>query len=155
MDSYDRKVQKKGTSGFFVAVPSPIAHALGIEKGSTVRFWSVNGKAVFKPVAPDGLTKKDMIDIDKYEEAVRGIREELRAGTVGRGRRSARQAPGGSQPAKGGQKGPGPGSSHAAGGTSHAVREGQESEPRSGGQAPGGGRRPRSNAERLQRLRIG
>ena len=67
--AYDRKVQKKGTSGFFVAVPSPIAYALGIEKGTTVRFWSVNGKAAFKPIALDGPTEKDVADIEGREEA--------------------------------------------------------------------------------------
>ena len=69
MKAYDRKVQKKGTSGFFVTVPAPIAYALGIDKGTTVRFWSVNGKAVFKPIAPGGLTEKDVADIEGREEA--------------------------------------------------------------------------------------
>ena len=64
VDAYDRKVQKKGSGGFIVAVPPRIANALGIDKGVTVRFWSVNGKAVFKPAAPDGLTPEDGADID-------------------------------------------------------------------------------------------
>ena len=66
---YDRRVQKKESGGLIVSVPYQIAYALGIGKGTTVRFWSVNGKAVFKPIAPDGLTEKDVADIDGYEEA--------------------------------------------------------------------------------------
>ena len=69
MDVYDRKVQKKKTSGFFVAVPAPIAYALGIEKGTTVRFWSLNGKAAFKPIELDGPTEKDVADVEGREEA--------------------------------------------------------------------------------------
>ena len=67
--AYDRKVQKKGTSGFFVAVPAPIAYALGIDKCTTVRFWSVNGKVAFKPITLDGPTEKDVADIEGCEEA--------------------------------------------------------------------------------------
>lgn len=126
--AYDRKVQKKGTSGFFVAIPSPIAYALGIEKGSIVRFWSVNGKFIAKPVSVDGLTKKDLADADKYEEAVRGIREELRAGTIGR-------------PA-----GNGTGSGPAAE-PDHLGQEDTSPDRRRGN-------RPLSNAERLKRLSI-
>ena len=132
MEAYDRKVQKKGASGFFVAIPSPIVHALGIEKGRTVRFWAVNGKAVFKPVSADGLTKKDVADVDKYEEAVRGIREELKAGTIGRS---------GSQGGK-------PGNRQSA--TTKPDHLGQEA-VRPGGRP---GNRPLSNAERLKRLSI-
>ena len=132
MEAHDRKVQKKGTSGFFVAIPSPIVHALGIEKGRTVRFWAVNGKAVFKPVSADGLTKKDVADVDKYEEAVRGIREELKAGTIGRpggrGKRPENRQPATTEPDHPGQE---------------AVRPGS-----------GQGNRPLSNAERLKRLSI-
>ena len=69
MSVYDRRVQKKESGGLIVSVPYQIAYALGIGKGTTVRFWSVNGKAVFKPIAPDGLTEKDVVDIDGYEEA--------------------------------------------------------------------------------------
>ena len=69
MSVYDRRVQKKESGGLIVSVPYQIAYALGIGKGTTVRFWSVNGKAVFKPIAPDGLTEKDMADIGEYEEA--------------------------------------------------------------------------------------
>ena len=69
MDVYDRRVQKKESGGLIVSVPYQIAYALGIGKGTTVRFWSVNGKAVFKPIAPSGLTEKDVADIDGYEEA--------------------------------------------------------------------------------------
>ena len=126
--AYDRKVQKKGTSGFFVAIPSPIAYALGIEKGSTVRFWSVNGKFIAKPVSVDGLTKKDLADADKYEEAVRGIREELRAGTIGR--------PGGRRPGN-----------RQAAEPDHLGQEDTSPDRRRGN-------RPLSNAERLKRLSI-
>ena len=66
---YDRRVQKKESGGLIVSVPYQIAYALGIGKGTTVRFWSVNGKAVFKPIAPGGLAEKDMADIGEYEEA--------------------------------------------------------------------------------------
>ena len=62
MSVYDRRVQKKESGGFVVSVPYQTAYALGIGKGTTVRFWSVNGKAVFMPVAPGGLTK-DVADI--------------------------------------------------------------------------------------------
>ncbi len=138
--AYDRKVQKKGTSGFFVAIPSPIAYALGIEKGSIVRFWSVNGKFIAKPVSVDGLTKKDLADADKYEEAVRGIREELRAGTIGR---------------PGGAAGDGTGSGQADG----RRPENRQAEPDHLGQEDTSpdrrrGSRPLSNAERLKRLSI-
>lgn len=131
MKAYDRKVQKKGTSGFFVAIPSPIAYALGIEKGSIVRFWSVNGKFIAKPVSVDGLTKKDLADADKYEEAVRGIREELRAGTIGRPGRAV---------------GNGTGSGPAAE-PDHLGQEDTSPDRRRGN-------RPLSNAERLKRLSI-
>ena len=67
MSVYDRRGRKKESGGFVVSVPAPIAYALGIGKGTTVRFWSVNGKAVFKPIAPSGLTEKDMADIGEYE----------------------------------------------------------------------------------------
>lgn len=143
VDAYDRKVQKKKTSGFFVAVPSPIAHALGIEKGRTVRFWAVNGKAVFKPISSDGLTKKDVADIDRYEDAVREIREELKAGAVG----SGPAGPGGgaagdtgSAPAAAGREPAGQGA-----GQINGAPAGRGSADRSG---------PRSNSERLQRLRL-
>ena len=69
MKAYDRKVQKKESGGLIVSVPYQIAYALGIGKGTTVRFWSVNGKAVFKPIAPGGLTEKDVADIEGCEEA--------------------------------------------------------------------------------------
>ena len=69
MSVYDRRVQKKESGGLIVSVPYQIAYALGIGKGTTVRFWSVNGKAVFKPIAPGGPTEKDVADIGKYEEA--------------------------------------------------------------------------------------
>ena len=69
MNIYDRRVQKKESGGFVVSIPYQIAYALGIDKGTTVRFWSVNGKAVFKPIAPGGLTEKDMADIEGREEA--------------------------------------------------------------------------------------
>jgi len=127
MQAYDRRVQKKKTSGFFVAIPSPIAYALGIEKGSTVRFWSVNGKIIVKPVSVDGLTKKDLADADKYEEAVRNIREELKAGTIGR--------PGGK-----------PGSRPPAE-QDHLGQDDTSPDRRRGS-------RPLSNAERLKRLSI-
>ena len=65
MDIYDRRVQKKESGGLIVSVPYQIAYALGIGKGTTVRFWSVNGKAAFKPIAPGGLTK-DVADIGEY-----------------------------------------------------------------------------------------
>ena len=68
MKTYDRKMQKKGNSGFFVAIPSPIAYALGIDKGTTVRFWSVNGKAAFKPIALDGPTEEDLAYTERCEE---------------------------------------------------------------------------------------
>ena len=69
MSVYDRRVQKKESGGLIVSVPYQIAYALGIGKGTTVRFWSVNGKAVFKPIAPGGLTEKDVADIEGREEA--------------------------------------------------------------------------------------
>ena len=127
VDFHDRKVQKKGTSGFFVAIPSPIAHALGIQKGRTVRFWSVNGKAVFKPVSADGLTKKDVADIDKYEEAVREIREELQAGAAG---------------------------GRAGGGAVPDPPGGAEIRPAGPGPKTSGRRPPLSNAERLRKLSL-
>ena len=101
MKAYDRKVQKKKTSGFFVAVPAPIAYALGIEKGTTVRFWSVNGKAAFKPIALDSPTK-DVADIEGREEAnpgpdpVRGQtppRARCRCPDGGEGRPGVREEP--------------------------------------------------------------
>ena len=142
--AYDRKVQKKGTSGFFVAIPSPIAYALGIEKGSIVRFWAVNGKFIAKPVSVDGLTKKDLADADKYEEAVRGIREELRAGTIGRPGGAARDGAGSGQP---GGRGGKPGKLPPAAEQDHLGQE-----DTSLGRRPGN--RPLSNAERLKRLSI-
>ena len=69
MDVYYRKVQKKESGGLIVSVPYPIAYALGIDKGTTVRFWSVNGKAAFRPVTLDGPTEKDVADIEGYGEA--------------------------------------------------------------------------------------
>ena len=140
--AYDRKVQKKGTSGFFVAIPSPIAYALGIEKGSIVRFWSVNGKFIAKPVSVDGLTKKDLADADKYEEAVRGIREELRAGTIGRPGGAAGDGTGSGQ--AGGRR---PGDRPAAAEPDHLGQEDTSPDRRRGS-------RPLSNAERLKRLSI-
>ena len=141
--AYDRKVQKKGTSGFFVAIPSPIAYALGIEKGSIVRFWSVNGKFIAKPVSVDGLTKKDLADADKYEEAVRGIREELRAGTIGRPGGAAGDGAGSGQT---GGRGGKPGNRPAAE-QDHLGQEDTSPDRRRGN-------RPLSNAERLKRLSI-
>ena len=141
MQAYDRRVQKKKTSGFFVAIPSPIAYALGIEKGSTVRFWSVNGKIIVKPVSVDGLTKKDLADADKYEEAVRNIREELKAGTIGRPGVAARDGTG--SEVSGGQR---PGSRPPAE-QDHLGQEDTSPDRRRGS-------RPLSNAERLKRLSI-
>ena len=141
VQAYDRKVQKKGTSGFFVAIPSPIAYALGIEKGSIVRFWSVNGKFIAKPVSVDGLTKKDLVDADKYEEAVRGIREELRAGTIGRPGRTAKDGTGYGQP---GDRRPG---NRAPDEPDHLGQEDTSPDSKRGN-------RPLSNAERLKRLSI-
>lgn len=137
VDSYDRKVQKKGNSGLFVAVPPPIAHALGIQKGKTVRFWSINGKAVFKPVSSDGLTKKDMADVDKYEEAVMEIREELKAVAGGRTRAGGRSK------------------TRAAGQEPPPAEIQSPPRPRTEGTRPvPAGKRPMSNSERLQRLRL-
>ena len=143
MDAYDRRVQKKETGGYIVSIPYQIVYALGIGKGTTVRFWSVNGKMIVKPISPDGLTKKDLADADKYEEAVRGIREELRSGTIGR--------PGGgtgdgavSDPA--GRPGGKPGNRPAAE-QDHLGQEDTSPDRRRGN-------RPLSNAERLKRLSI-
>ena len=80
MSVYDRRVQKKEDGGFVVSVPYQIAYALGIGKGTTVRFWSVNGKAAFKPIAPGGLTK-DVADIGEY-----GVSGESRGQTRPRAR---------------------------------------------------------------------
>ena len=140
MQAYDRRVQKKKTSGFFVAIPSPIAYALGIEKGSTVRFWSVNGKFIVKPVSVDGLTKKDLADADKYEEAVRNIREELKAGTIGRPGVAAGDGTGSAPP--GGKPGNRPPAEQ-----DHLGQEDTSPDRRRGN-------RPLSNAERLKRLSI-
>ena len=140
MQAYDRRVQKKKTSGFFVAIPSPIAYALGIEKGSTVRFWSVNGKIIVKPVSVDGPTKKDLADADKYEEAVRNIREELKAGTIGRPGVAAGDGTGSAPP--GGKPGNRPPVEQ-----DHLGQEDTSPDRRRGS-------RPLSNAERLKRLSI-
>ena len=64
MDIYDRRVQKKESGGLIVSVPYQIAYALGIGKGTTVRFWLVNGKVLFKPIVLDGPTEEDVADID-------------------------------------------------------------------------------------------
>ena len=141
VDSYDRKVQKKGNSGLFVAVPPPIAHALGIQKGRTVRFWSINGKAIFKPVSSDGLTKKDVADVDKYEEAVMEIREELKAVAGNRTRAGGRNK---TKPAS-----PEPVSAE----TQRSPRT-KTDETRAADPEPAGKRPPMSNSERLQRLRL-
>lgn len=142
VDSYDRKVQKKGNSGLFVAVPPPIAHALGIQKGRTVRFWSINGKAIFKPVSSDGLTKKDVADIDKYEEAVMEIREELKAVAGSRTRAGGRNK---TKPAS-----PEPVSAE----TQRPPRPRIDETKQVADPEPAGKRPPMSNYERLQRLRL-
>ena len=64
MDIYDRRVQKRESGGFIVSVPYQIVYALGIDKGTTVRFWLVNGKVIFKPIALDCPTEEDVADID-------------------------------------------------------------------------------------------
>lgn len=71
MDTYDRKVLKK-TGELFVAIPPPIARALNIQKNKTVRFWLADGKAALKPISDDTNT-------DKYKEAVKEIRAELKS----------------------------------------------------------------------------
>ena len=143
MDAYDRRVQKKESGGYIVSIPYPIVYALGIEKGSTVRFWAVNGKFIAKPVSADGLTKKDLADADKYEEAVRGIREELRAGTIGRPGGAAWDGAGSGQT---GGRGGKPGNRPAAE-QDHLGQEDTSPDRRRGN-------RPLSNAERLKRLSI-
>ena len=71
MDTYDRRVLKK-TGELFVAIPPPIARALNIQKNKTVRFWLADGKATLKPISDDTNT-------DKYKEAVKEIRAELKS----------------------------------------------------------------------------
>lgn len=67
-NTYERRLQRLRNS-FLIIVPAPIVRHLEAKVGKNITFHTLPGKVVLTYADRD-LTKKDIKEIDKYEEAI-------------------------------------------------------------------------------------